>query len=240
MAASLDMARAASSVGVGVVVATPHLRADFPLVEVAEIAERVAVLQAEIDANRIDLVVLPGAEVSLSWAATATDELLRLATVAQRSKYILIETPTAGAAMMPRLLYEVACRGVRVILAHPERLPELCRDDRILDELVEQGVLFQINADSVLDRSRESPAGRSARLLFDRRLVTAVASDAHRGFSWRPITQLADARTALASRAGEPLADWVISSAPAALVAGAELPPAPATQRARRGFLRRR
>ena len=51
-----------------------------------------------------------------------------------------------------------------------------------------------------------------------------MASDAHRGVKWRPITALADAREAIATLAAPEAVEQVLQVAPAAILAGERLP----------------
>ena len=112
-------------------------------------------------------------------------------------------------------------------LAHPERSVEFQRDPSRLDELVRQGVLLQVNAETLLGEARGSAAHRLGRDLCTRGLVHALASDGHRAASWRPVTCLGDAVAEAVALAGPDRARWMTETAPAAIIAGAELPNAP-------------
>ena len=65
------MAQAAAAVGTRTLVATPHLRADFPDVRVDELADRVQALRQTITERGIHLEIIAAAEVSLVWALEA-------------------------------------------------------------------------------------------------------------------------------------------------------------------------
>jgi hypothetical protein len=71
--------------------------------------------------------------------------------------------------------------------------------------------------------------------------VHAIASDAHRATSWRPVTELANTTDALTSLVGPERTRWLTHDAPAAILAGAELPERPpiATRSRTRRMLRR-
>jgi tyrosine-protein phosphatase YwqE len=100
------------------------------------------------------------------------------------------------------------------------------RDDAPLRELGAQGVLIQVNADSLL-RTADGRTQRFARRLVTEGLVHAIASDGHRGSSWRPVTTLAEGVEAAAALVGPERAQWMAAAAPAAIVEGADLPVAP-------------
>jgi protein-tyrosine phosphatase len=225
LASSVVMARAAQGAGITTVVATPHLRADFPEVKIDEIADRVEELRRAIAEEGIELELIPGGEVGLSWALEADDATLQRASYGQHGKDILIETPTVGGPMLPSLISQVAARGYRVILAHPERLADLRDDADLVDRLVERGVRLQVNADGLVSNPRKSQSAKAAQAFCKAGLITAVASDAHRGLEWRPITGLADARAAIAGLVGPAAVDQFLETTPAAIIAGRPLPP---------------
>ena len=237
---ALAMARAAAEAGTETIVSTPHLHFGFPDVRVQELAERCADVSAAIAAERIPIRLLCGGEVSVPWAVDATDEELALATYAQRGKDLLIETPPMQLPGLDRFLYQLRLRGYRITLAHPERSLEFRHDHGPLRELVKQGVLLQVNAQSLVGSDGGGSAMRrlAARLVTEG-LVHAIASDGHRAESWRPVTVLDEAVQAAAQLVGEARAQWMAKAAPAAIVEGAELrnpPPIVPQPRPRRRF----
>lgn len=239
---ALAMVRAAAAAGTGMLAATPHLRSDFPGVHVDELGRRCRALREAIPREGIDIGIVCGAEVSLVWALEASDEQLALATYDQRGTDVLIETPTFNVVGLESLLYRLRAKGLRVTLAHPERSVEFQRDPSALVDLVRQGVLLQLNAETLVGGARRSDEHRLGRYLCTEGLVHALASDGHRAGSWRPVTSLAVAVREAAKIAGPERALWMTQSAPAAIIAGADLPDGPQVpiRRRRHGFLRRR
>ena len=240
LAESLAMASAAASVGIRMLVATPHLRNDFPGVRVGELAERCTALQNELDRSGIPVRVVTGAEVSLDWALEADEGQLRLASYGQRGTDLLIETPES-VSLLDRMLLAVAHRGYRITLAHPERAAAFHRNPALLEGLVEQGTLLQVNAASALGRWRND-RDRLVLALCRDGLAHALASDGHRAQAWRPVTDLAAAVANLATALGPQRATWLASAGPAAIAQGAVLPALPPTraQPAARSWFRRR
>jgi protein-tyrosine phosphatase len=233
------MARDAVDSGIATIAATPHLRADFPDVHLDQIATRCDDLRGALKREQIPLELVPGAEVSLPWALEATDEHLTLASYGQRGTDLLIETPFAPVVGLDRFLYQLRARGYRVTLGHPERGSQFLRDSDPLGTLVDQGVLLQINADSLLGPEGGRGPKRLARNLLTSGLVHVIASDGHRGSSWRPVTRLAEAVEAAAELVGPDRAQWMAEAAPRAITRGEELPPPPplvARRRRRRLF----
>ncbi len=232
---ALEMARAAVEAGTGTIAATPHVRPDyFPDVHVEELAERCERLREELARAQIPLSIVPGAEVSLLWAVSAKEDDLLLATYNQRGSDVLIETPS-DALLIDRLLYPLLQRGLRVTLAHPERSRALQQKPEQLQALRQQGVIAQINADALL-APRRSAVRACAEYLCREGLAQVIASDGHRGRSWRPVSSLAAGVEAAARLVGSARARWMASEAPAAIVDGRPLPPAPEIESQRHGW----
>jgi protein-tyrosine phosphatase len=219
------MARTAVGHGIETIAATPHLRADFPQVHVEEIAQRCELLRTALTRDGIPLRIVAGAEASLPWALDADEKALALASYGQLGTDLLIETP-AQPSLLEGLLGAVQGQGFRVTLAHPERSQALYRRPERIDALREQGVLLQINAGALLARSG-SATRKFAEHLCRSGLADVLASDGHRGFSWRPVTDLTQGVQAAVRLVGAARANWMASEAPAAILSGTELPPAP-------------
>jgi protein-tyrosine phosphatase len=239
---AVAMVRAARAAGIGTLAATPHLRSDFPDVHVDELERRCRALRDAAAEEEIEIRIVSGAEVSLVWALDASNEQLALATYDQRGSDLLIETPTFNGVGLESLLYQLRTKGLRVILAHPERNVGFQRDPSPLIDLTRQGVLLQVNAESLLGDPRKSDADRLGRHLCAEGLVHVLASDGHRAAGWRPVGCLADAVPAAVALVGPERAHWMMRTAPAAIIEGADLPAAPPVRagRQRPRLLRRR
>jgi len=224
---ALALARSAVDAGTTTIAATPHLRSDFPDVHLDELADRCQEVRDALAAERIPLRVVGGAEVSLSWALEASQDELRLASYDQAGRDLLIETPSSNVIGLDRLLYELRAGGYRITLAHPERNHQFPRHAALLEALLEQGVLLQVNAESLLGPTARSGPRRFARQLCQQGLAHVIASDGHRGDRWRPVTELPEALGSATTLMGQPRAEWMMIDAPSAVVSGAELAPAP-------------
>lgn len=228
--------QAAAADGTKVIAATPHLRADHPGVRVEALADARAQLLSRLDGELGVEVVIAG-EVDVDWAMEATDEQLRLASYGQRGSDMLVETPYGQLpASFEEMLFRLRTCGYRLLLAHPERSPTFQKHPQRLVDLVNGGVLVQLTASSLL-QSRRSASGRLASLLVRESLAHVLASDAHGAGPGRApgLSAAVEAARRLApARAG-----WMVGPAPAAILAGKPLPPAPLHQPGR-GLLRRR
>jgi protein-tyrosine phosphatase len=232
--AAIAMLRAAATAGIGTLAVTPHLRADFPDVHVDELDRRCRALREAVAREGIEIEVVCGAEVSLVWALEASDEDLALATYGQRGTDLLIETPTFDVVGFESRLNQLRAKGLRVTLAHPERNVEFQRAPSRLADLVHDGVLLQVNAETLVSTARRSDTRRLGRYLCSEGLAHALASDAHRAAGWRPVTSLAKAARIAAALVGPDRAHWMTHAAPEAIIAGTAIPDAPERLNVRR------
>lgn len=233
-AAAIALVSEAVATGVTTIAATPHLRADHPHVRPFELAERTARLQAALDRAGVAAELVTAGEVDLRWAQRAGADELKAVSYGGRGRDVLAEVPYGE--LKPEfedLVFRLRVRGYRVLLAHPERNLTFQRSvDRLL-ALVQQGCLVQVTAAALASRRRRSRSRKLALALVREGIAHVIASDTHREGGDR--ASLADAVDAL--RHDAPLrARWMVTEAPAAILAGDPLPPAPA-ERPRRGPL---
>jgi protein-tyrosine phosphatase len=229
---SLAIARAAVTAGVTAIAATPHLRVDHPGVVPSQLARRCAELQGLLDAERVSLEVIPGGELDIHWAQTASDEELRLVSYGQIGSWLLVETPYGEVSeLFEELLFTLSARGFDTLLAHPERNPSFQRHPERLHALVERGALLQLTAHALVTAARRAPHRRLAEALVRDSLAHVIASDVHRASGRRGIglAEASAAADALVPGAGA----YMTRDAPAAIVAG-ERPMRP-PQRSGRG-----
>lgn len=218
---SRAMALAAAAAGVSVLVATPHVRDDYPTTS-AEMEEAVAFVRADFVQQGIPVEVLPGAEVDLSLLWAIPPEELRRLTLAQTGRYLLLEFPYRG---WPLALDSAVTRlvqlGVTPLLAHPERNPEVQDRPHRVRGLVDSGALVQVTAASLVgDRDRAAQA--AALRLLDLGLVHVLASDSHGSHISR------EGLGAAAVNIGDPgLARYLTVEVPGAIVAGEPVPGRP-------------
>ena len=219
---SLELLRRAAANRTRIIAATPHLRADFPRVVVEQIGAACRALQQRVP-PAWNLQIVPGGEVDLLWAQEATDDQLRHASYNGRGTDLLVETPYGPLTdSFERALFALADRGYRVLLAHPELNSSLQRAPERLEALVEGGVLLQITGASLLRAPGNSASAKLARRLVEHEIAHVIASDTHTGGAWRPSEMLAAHRAA--RQLAPHRASWMVTAAPAAILAGAPLP----------------
>ena len=181
---SLRIARLAVRDGTRLAVATPHVRSDH-LLSVDQLHERVRALQHELDRERIELRLLPGAELGHEMVACLSDGELQ--TIAQGSpgrRWILLEAPFDGLTEdFHEAADELRTRGFGVLMAHPERMAGIAADDdRALARELKRGTLLQVNSWSLAGAHGEQVRALAAAFVALPEAV-AIASDAHA--DWR-------------------------------------------------------
>jgi len=209
---SLAMARQAQADGIAAVCATPHIRHDHN-VRIEEIVARVGSLQAHLDANGIGIQILPGGELAQTEAERLSDAQLRSVTLGGDGGWVLLE-PAPGPLddALNETVTQLARRGFRAIIAHPERHAGADFSER-LRALVSAGCLIQWTAEFIA----QTAPGDLTLELARQGLVHLLGSDAHSSHAGRSVA-LAAGFAALASvRSPEQLA-WTVRDAPQAIV----------------------
>jgi protein-tyrosine phosphatase len=219
-AEAVALGEALVAAGVTRVVTTPHVGPNYP-----NDAERIHVawleLVAALGRAHVPLEVLKGAELDLLYTqGLDAEELGRLALGPDGP--LLVECPFS--AVMPQFEQLVAglhAMGHRVLLAHPERSPVFLREPELLRRLVAAGAMASLTGSSFAGRFGRT-AQRYATWAVDEELAHDVSSDAHDTVKRPPV--LAEAL----EQAGYGwTAAWLTREAPAAILAGTELPPRP-------------
>jgi protein-tyrosine phosphatase len=203
---SLALARIAVADGISCCVLTPHIHPGRWENEAAGIARATAVFAAALEQHGIPLQVSFAAEVRLTDLIFGQLEagILPFLGAYEGESLLLLEFPHGH--LIPgsdRLVQWLRRRGIRPVLAHPERNKSIMRNPELLQPFIDAGCLLQVTAAS-LTGGFGAAAERVALQLLDEDQVTFIASDAHNAKSRPP--QLAKARALVAARKGEVLA----------------------------------
>jgi len=207
-----ELIDAARSSGVAAIVATPHLSSRYAL----DSTDRDARLAAAETLAQDAPLLFAGCELEL------TEERLQQFFEDPRrytlngSRYVLVELPhSAGGGSLDRAARLFRDRGLRPILAHPERYPFLPADSPALVAWIANGGLLQATAASFTGRM-----GRRAKAaafdLLSQNALHFVASDAHDAVKRGPDMREAFANVAAAS--GIPAAGRLFTHNPLAVV----------------------
>jgi len=237
---TVAMLAAYAADGVETVVATPHLRFDFPDVRPAAIADLCEGLAGAAAEAGVQLVA--GGEVALTWGLSVSADDLRAASLDGLGRDLLVETPPNPLSWsVSQSLFHLQMRGCRLTLAHPELSSSFQKAPDRLATLVDQGTLLQVTASSLMRSPRRSRSAALAQALVRDGLCAAIASDAHSPGPWRP-PELGRAVVAAARISTPAQAEWLVVDGPDAILAGEPLPPLPTAPPTARGrsWLRRR
>ncbi|MDO4681786.1 MAG: hypothetical protein Q4B17_03235 [Lautropia sp.] len=215
---ALSLARASVANGVHTAVLTPHI---YPGIFDNRRSSLLPVFheyrQALADA-RIPLKVCLGGEVHLHPDALDLLDQNELPIIGYwlGQPVMLIEFPDGsipvGADMVCRMF---ADRGIRWMIAHPERNKVVMRDPNRIKPFVDMGCLLQLTAASVIGAFGRA-AGQCAHLLLTRGMVSVVASDAH-NLAHRP-PRMGEVRTYLNSNFGMGIAYRLTEESPMLIV----------------------
>lgn len=224
---SVGIALQAVNDGVTAIVATPHVREDYPTG--GETMERlVGEVRRALAEIELPLTVHTGGEVALGpLMAMGIDELRRFS-LGGAGRYVLVEFPYHGWPLpLASQVERLGRLGLTAVIAHPERSREVQERPGRMGPLVEAGALVQLTAASV-DGRLGHPSRRAAARLLEMGLAHVLASDAH-----MPGVRAAGLSSAAAAIGDGALARWLTRDVPAALVEGADVPGRPARARRR-------
>lgn len=176
VAESLQMLELAAEQGIGQMFATPHY---YPVETVEEfLTRRQAAARQLAEAMEKHPKPLPrialGAEVAYRPGLGNAEDLEKLCL--GNSRFLLLELPFRpwNQSMFRDISAMANVRGVMPVIAHVERYLSM-QSDKNLQRLMDQDVLFQMNADVLL----RWPARRRAKQLLKYGTVHLLGSDCH-------------------------------------------------------------
>ncbi|HEY3330969.1 MAG TPA: CpsB/CapC family capsule biosynthesis tyrosine phosphatase [Capsulimonadaceae bacterium] len=220
MAEALAMAKAAVASGTTALAATPHRFWHNREQKAPQVLERVATLQAELDAREIRLKIIPATEIPMGpdvAVGLRDNTLLRFG--GDEGTHALIETPFDRLPSNAiTLLEDLVASGIIPVLAHPERSTEIQHDLAFIETASAVGAMLQLTTGSILGHFGDRPR-RTARAIAERtdwRII--IASDAHWAHD-RTVTHMREAAQVVAAWIGDPSrAAWMIVDGPASCV----------------------
>jgi protein-tyrosine phosphatase len=216
---ALALIRAALADGIRCAVLTPHVHPGRYDNRLSGLRPRFDALRDIVHEQGLDIDLRLGGEVrllpeSLEWLAEGE---LPMVGSWEGQRLVLLELPHDH--IPPGSLKAVdwlQARGVRTLIAHPERNGDVRRDVRRIAPFVEAGCLLQLTAASVCGLFGAPPA-EAARRMLDAGWATVVASDAHNLVHRPPV--MAQARTWLAQHYGEDAAEQLVAGNPSRILA---------------------
>jgi len=138
------------------------------------------------------------------------------------SNYIFIEFP---AELVPigatNLLFQMMLEGLIPIISHPERNSMLAQTPELLYDLIRQGAIGQVTAQSITGEFGKKTQ-KAAESFLRHRLVHLIASDAHNSTTRPP--RLAEAVEMAKKIVGPAAAGAMVTTIPAAILGNKQIP----------------
>ena len=217
---ALEMCRLAYADGTRIIAAGAHQNDHYPENTPDRIRLAAQSLGQMLHEHQIPLTTFPCAEVMVHPEIESSWQQKLLLSVADRGQYLLIEMPHGLFVDLRDIAERLLQAGVRPILAHPERSPELLHDDVAIEELIQSGCLVQVSAKSVTQPASRRDE-RALKDWFKRGIVHFLGSDGHS--PRRRLPKMADAYHQIVQWAGARVADRVASTNGTALSQGLPL-----------------
>lgn len=175
---SVEMAKLYLKNGYDKVIATPHFFDVMNSKSKEEVLNAKNKLEKRLAEKGIELEILLGNEIYFSYDVLKNIEKEN-AHKLNNSNYILLEFPSTDIpSYTDEVIFSLQLKGYTPIIAHPERNSKILNNPNILYDLVERGVLGQLNLHSLMGlyghRSMEL-----AELLIRNNLVHFAATDSH-------------------------------------------------------------
>ncbi|MFC2157728.1 tyrosine-protein phosphatase [Acidobacteriota bacterium] len=220
---ALAMARMAVRDGITAAVATPHFFRDGVETFQGDLIRRKRdEFQAALHRERIPLTVHLGAEVHVSHDLLSKVLKYKGYLMLNRSSYLFIEFPSDHIFRgVKNLIFELMTEGVRPIITHPERNSVFQRNPGLLFELVETGVLIQMNSGS-LTGAYGSQVRKTALDFLRCKMVHFLASDCHSTKGLIP--NLSEALLIIREQYGDAPSKSLVEDNPQAVLDNGEIP----------------
>ena len=210
----LAMLRGLRQAGFSTVVATPHMRPGMFDNDKAALTAAFAKMQPHLDAES-DLPVVHLA--SEHWLDDVVFDRLRRGEGLPYpgGRAALLELPPQSFPMnLQARFVDLKRKGLRVVLAHPERYAPVWKDDHCLDPLLDAGAHLLLDVCSLVGKYGRS-AQRAAEKLLEEEAYEAACSDAHKPADCETV---AKAIERLESLAGKDEAYRLLAVAPRGII----------------------
>ena len=176
---SMELIRSASSNGVTDIIATPHyiVGSDY-MINNEEKRKLLLKLKKQIKKEEIPINLYLGNEVFVENNMLELRKKKEITTL-HNSKYLLFELPLNYKFNgIEDLLFDLGCKGIVPVIAHPERYAFLKENPSLATRLIDAGALFQTNVGSFLGIYGKK-AQETAILFLKHHAITFIGSDIH-------------------------------------------------------------
>ncbi len=175
---SIEVIQYLSSLGFKKLITTPHIMSDYYKNTPEIIREKLDEVRVAITAAHIPIEIEAAAEYYLDEIfykkIINEEELLTFG-----KNHILFETSfTVEPMLLKEVLFKLNSNGYIPVFAHPERYQYLHENKQLLNDLIDQGLLFQLNILS-LTGYYSKQVQKMAEQLINRNAIAFVGSDCH-------------------------------------------------------------
>ena len=176
---SIELLKKLKSVGFDNVILTPHYIENTEYCSYNdEKLEKLEILKKEIVNNNIDINIYLGNETFINDHIIDGINENKIYTL-NNTKYLLFELPMHNKIVnFIDMIYEIKIKGYVPILAHPERYTYFQENYKLVDELKEEGLLFQSNYASILGYYGKK-AQKLLKYMLKNKYVDYLGTDIH-------------------------------------------------------------
>ncbi|KZL89714.1 tyrosine-protein phosphatase [Clostridium magnum] len=175
---TLNMLQIAIDNGTAKIVATPHYRTGYFENTYEDVKKAVDEVNSVIIDKAMDIQVVIGQEIFLD-NHTMGNYKKEVVGCIGNTEYMLIEL---SMDVLPKnaidIIYELKLKGIRPIIAHPERYNYIIEKPSIINDFIEEGCLFQINGGSITGLFGKK-VQKTSEVLIQHGVCDFIASDAH-------------------------------------------------------------
>ncbi|WP_254903639.1 tyrosine-protein phosphatase [Clostridium tyrobutyricum] len=180
-----QMLRMIEQDGIHSVIATPHFYRGHYENYREDVEKLVHSVNEFADESGINVKLFSGQEVFLDDHTVDEYECGHIAPM-DKTNYMLVELPMIK---MPEnamdIVYELKIRGIKPIMAHPERYKYIIENPEKINLFVDEGCLLQLNAGSICGKFG-SDVKKTAHTLVKNGMCNFIGSDAHSSTRRRP------------------------------------------------------
>ena len=177
---TINMLKKAEESGTTDIIATPHFMRGRFEVEYKDVIKRAEELKKIVKENNIHINIYVGQEVYYSKNLLEYYNDKIIGTI-NNTKYMLIELPMLEFDIdeVINTIYELQIRGIVPIIAHQERYKPFIKKPSMINKLINEGMLFQMNAGSISGDFGKDVKKTAAKYL-EHNVYSFIGSDAHR------------------------------------------------------------
>jgi protein-tyrosine phosphatase len=176
---SLSMLKKFASLGYKKIITTPHIMTDFYNNTESQLKLIHKDLVVKIEREGIDIDLQLAAEYYLDDRLFERIEDPKEEFLTFGNGYLLFETSFMNEPFyLKDFIFKAKSRGIKPILAHPERYAYLQNNDSLIEDLINRELLFQVNINSISGYYSKQ-VKTLARKLIDYKNVHFIGSDCH-------------------------------------------------------------